>query len=85
MTIERCMNTKARADTGPDAADRHKLLRIASDRLQQCVGIARAAEICADIGRADDAVRVTLDLEPLLYEAKTLINAASILNRMMED
>ena len=85
MTVERCMNANAKADTGPDAADRHRLLRIASARLQQCVGIARAAEICADIGRADDAVRVTLDLDQLLYEAKTLINAASILNRMTED
>lgn len=54
----------------------------ARERLDRAVGIARSAEICTETGQADEAVRISLDIEPLLYEVKNFINTASIVNRM---
>ena len=56
----------------------------ARSRLDRAVGLARAAEICSEIGQAEEAVRVSLDIEPLLYDVKHLVNACGILNRQPE-
>jgi hypothetical protein len=51
-------------------------------RLDKAAGIARAADACAGAGFCDKAVEVTLDIEQPLYEATTLLNAASLINRL---
>jgi len=51
------------------------------ERLNQAAGIAPAAEACAEAGNPGKGVEVILDVEQLLYEATTLLNAASLINR----
>ena len=57
-------------------------LREARERLHRAVGVARAAEILAAAGKPEEATRSALDVEPLLYEVRTLINAASLTRRL---
>jgi hypothetical protein len=51
-------------------------------RLEKATGIAKAAEACADAGNVGKGIEVALDVEQLVYEANTLLNAASIINRI---
>jgi ATP/maltotriose-dependent transcriptional regulator MalT len=52
-------------------------------RLDKAAGIARAAaDACAGAGFSDKAVEITLDIEQPLYEASTLLNAVSLINRI---
>jgi hypothetical protein len=51
-------------------------------RLDKAAGIGRAADACAGAGFHDKGLEVALDIEPLLYEATTLLNAASLINRI---
>jgi len=51
-----------------------------STRLDRAAGIARAADTCAGAGFCDKAVEITLDIEQPLYEATTLLNAASLIS-----
>jgi hypothetical protein len=44
--------------------------------LDQAVNVAEAAEACLDAGNIK-AVETTLDIDQPLYEATTLLNAAS--------
>ncbi len=61
----------------PDtAAD---LVRRIVAHLQAAAGAARAAEVCAEAGNTDQALALLRDIEAPLYEATTLLNAASIL------
>jgi hypothetical protein len=57
-------------------------LKEARVRLDEIVGIARAAEICAEIGQTDKAVRLSLGIEPFLYEVRNFVNTASMINRL---
>lgn len=52
------------------------------ERLDQAAGIGRAAEACADAGNVGKAIEIALDVEQLIYEANTLLNAASLMNRI---
>ncbi len=54
-------------------------------RLDKAAGIARAADACAGAGFCDKAVEITLDIEQPLYEATTLLNAASLINRISRE
>jgi hypothetical protein len=54
-------------------------------RLDKAAGIARAADACAGAGFCDRAVEITLDIEQPLYEATTLLNAASLINRICKE
>lgn len=58
--------------------------RLARERLDRVVGIARAAEICSEIGQVDEAVRISLDIEPLLTEVKHLVNTARIMRGLAQ-
>jgi hypothetical protein len=49
-------------------------------RLDRAAGIARAAD--ASAGFQDQGLEVALGVEQLLYEATTLLNAASLINRI---
>jgi hypothetical protein len=51
-------------------------------RLDDAAGIARAAQTCADAGNIEKGVEIALDVEQLVYEVNTLLNAASLINRI---
>jgi len=51
-------------------------------RLDQAASIARAADACADSGNIEKAVEIALDIEQLVYEVNTFLNAASLMNRI---
>jgi hypothetical protein len=52
------------------------------NRLDKAAGIGRAADACAGTGFHEKGLEVALDIEQLLYEATTLLNAASLINRI---
>ena len=52
------------------------------ERLDQAASIAKAADACASAGNVDKAVEIANDIEQLVYEVNTLLNAASLLNRI---
>lgn len=52
------------------------------ERLDRAADIAQAAQSCADAGSLDKAVEIALDVEQLIYEVNTFLNAASMINRI---
>ena len=52
------------------------------NRLDKAAGIGGAADACAGAGFHEKGLEVALDTEQLLYEATTLLNAASLINRI---
>jgi hypothetical protein len=52
------------------------------ERLDRAAGIARAAETCAVAGNIEKAIEIALDVEQLIYEVNTFLNAASMINRI---
>ena len=52
------------------------------ERLDQAAGIARAAQACANAGNVEKGIEVALDVEQLIYEVNTFLNAASMINRI---
>ena len=52
------------------------------ERLDKAAGIARAGDACAGAGFYEKAVEITMDIEQPLYEATTLMNAASLIHRI---
>ena len=52
------------------------------ERLDQAAGIANAAQACADAGNIEKAIEIALDVEQLIYEVATFLNAASLMNRI---
>jgi hypothetical protein len=51
-------------------------------KLQGALASATAAEAYAKDGGIDGAVQIALDIEVLTYEAKLLLDAASLVNRL---
>lgn len=51
-------------------------------RLERAAGIVKAAETCAESGNLHKAIEIALDVEPLIYEVDTLLNAASLMHRL---
>lgn len=51
------------------------------ERLNRAAGIAKAAEACAEAGNIEKAIEIALDIEQLIYEVTTVLNAASLMNR----
>jgi hypothetical protein len=51
-------------------------------RLEQAAGIARAAQACAEAGNLEKAIEIALDVEQLIYEVNTFLNAASMMHRI---
>lgn len=52
------------------------------ERLDGAAGIAKAAEACSEAGNIPKAVEIALDLEQILYEVNTFLNAASLMHRI---
>ena len=57
-------------------------LKCIRERLDEAAAIAKAAEACAEAGKPEKAVAIVLDVEQLVYEVNTFLNAASMINRM---
>jgi hypothetical protein len=51
-------------------------------RLDEAASIAKAAEACADTGNIQKGIEIALDVEQLLYEVNTFLNAASLIHRL---
>jgi hypothetical protein len=51
-------------------------------RLDEAASIAGAAQACAEAGNTENGVEIALDVEQLVYEVETLLNAASLINRI---
>ena len=51
-------------------------------KFEKGLRIAQAAEICAGSGRTRKGIEIVLSLEPIVYELNTLLNAASMTNRL---
>jgi hypothetical protein len=51
-------------------------------RLDQAASIARAAQACANAGNVEKGMEIALDIEQLVYEVNTFLNAASLINRI---
>ena len=56
-----------------------ELLQQASQKLEQAVQIAKAAEACAEAGNPKKAVEIIMDTEDLVFQATTLLNGATVL------
>jgi hypothetical protein len=54
------------------------------DKLEQAASIAKAADACAQAGNPEKAVEIALDIEHLTFDAGTLLNAASLINRIVD-
>jgi hypothetical protein len=52
-----------------------------SQRLDEAASIAKAAQAC-DAGNTKQGITIALDVEQLIYEANTLLNAATLINRI---
>ena len=52
------------------------------ERLDQAAGIAMAAEACASAGNISKGIEIALDVEQLIYEVNTFLNAASMIHRI---
>lgn len=52
------------------------------DRLDQAAGIGKAAKACAEAGNISKALEIALDIEQLVYEVNTFLNAASLMHRI---
>jgi organic hydroperoxide reductase OsmC/OhrA len=55
------------------------------ERLERATGIAKAAEACAIAGSIEKGVEVALDVEQLVYEINTIVNAVSLFNRIAKN
>lgn len=55
------------------------------ERLDEAAGIARAAEVCAAAQNVPKAIEIALDIEQLVYEVTTILNAASLMHRIYRD
>lgn len=54
------------------------------EKLEQASSIAKAADACAVAGNPEKAVEIALGIEHLTFDAGTLLNAASLLNHIVE-
>ena len=63
-----------------EAATRHFTRQI-SELLGRAVVVAKAASTLSDQGLMQNAMETLLDAEPLIFDAKILLNAASLLRR----
>jgi hypothetical protein len=53
--------------------------------LEEAASIAKAAQACADAGNIEKGVEIANDVEQLAYEVNTLLNAASLINRLSRE
>jgi hypothetical protein len=51
-------------------------------RLDEAASIGKAAEACVGTGNFSKGIEIALDVEQLLYEVNTFLNAASMIHRL---
>jgi hypothetical protein len=73
--------TRARHDTRRREYRDKECLKAIRDRLEKATAVAKAADACAEAGNPDKAVTIAQDVEQLVYEVNTFLNAASLMNR----
>jgi hypothetical protein len=54
-------------------------------RLDKAAAIAKAAEACALSGNVETGVEISHDIEQLIYEVTTYLNAASMFRRLARE
>ena len=52
------------------------------DRLTRAAGMARAAAGCVEAGDDEGAAEILVEIDVPIYEAQSLLNAATLLNRL---
>ena len=57
-------------------------LTLMRERLDEAASIGRAAEACSKAGNVAKAIEIANDIEQLTYEVNTLLNSASLMNRI---
>ena len=57
-------------------------LALVRAKLEKALRIPTAAEICSNSGRTGKAIEVARGLEEIVSDVNTLLNAASIINRL---
>src|SRR5215831_1566698 len=57
-------------------------LALVRAKLEIGLRIATAAEVCSGSGRTGEAIKVARGLEQIVSDVNTLLNAASIINRL---
>jgi len=57
-------------------------LALVKAKLEKGLRIATAAELCSKSGRTRKAIEVARGLEEIVSDVNTLLNAASIINRL---
>lgn len=62
-----------------------EMVKLIHERLSTATEAAKAARACASVNSLDEAIRITLDIEQPMYEATTLLNAASLIKRLSAD
>ena len=62
--------------------DAHVLVAEIHERLDRAARIAKTAQARADAGNIKKAIEVALDVEQLIYEVTSLLNAASLMNHI---
>ena len=58
------------------------MIELIHERLASATETAKAAQACAGVGNLDEAIRITLAVEQPIYEASTLLNAATLMQRL---
>ena len=75
--------------TGNDAAALDAALslgvRVARARIETCTALMGNAEAALGARQEALAINAILDAEPLLYEAQTILNAATMLRRIVRE
>jgi hypothetical protein len=61
-----------------------EFLKDIRSRLDEAASVATAAEACAGAGNVRKAIEIALDVEQPLYEVTTLLNVASLINRLRD-
>ncbi|MCK1359038.1 hypothetical protein [Bradyrhizobium sp. 199] len=52
-------------------------------KLKQARQTAKAAEACAEAGRLEEAVQLSMGIDQLIYDAERLHDAATLLGQMI--
>lgn len=62
-----------------------QLTHLMAERLTNAAALARSAATCSAEGNATAAVEIALGLDQPLYEAATLLNAMTLIDRVASD
>jgi hypothetical protein len=70
--------------TAADAVAKALLANI-HRKLQEAASIAKAAEVCAETGNVQSAVKMVMDIEDLTHQANRMLSAALLVRNELLD